>query len=1275
MSPERWREVRKVFEHIVERPEPEWPVLVDDLCGRSAVLREEVESLLAHHQAESMPWLLPESDEPDASDPSSISLDRFDVGRLIGQGGYGDVFLAYDRQRDAHVALKSLWHLDPKAIRGFKKGFRLLQQVRHRNLVRVHNLVYDGRSFYLSMELLEGTDFVTFSKERPAEVMAALGQLSSGVHALHEHGILHRDIKPSNVWVTPSGRVVVLDFGMAREIDVSFESGSGPLVGTPHYIAPELLDGAEPTRASDWYAVGVILHEVLTGAPPFEGSAFEVLVQKRGQPAPAPTGVDFPAELIELCAALLERDPSRRPDGASVVSRLGGDDVARIESHTTELIGRSRHVERLAESFERSRAEAVMVRIRGESGAGKTTLVQHFLKQLREERGDLVVLGGRCYVGESLPYKAVDEIVDELARYLSSFSVAEVEAILPRNAGLLARLFPVLSQLTARHRIPASVSRITDSVELRRRSFLALRELLGRLAERRRVVLFIDDAHWGDLDSVPLLTELLAPPEAPPLLWLFAYRGEDAGSSPFLSELLSRPSIGSGLASEELQVGALADDDAEELAAALLRRAGHAPAQDVARTIAAESGGNPLFVHQLVQHWMGRSGADVGETAVTLDRVIASRVETLPIGPRKLLEIVAVSGRRLEESVACRSVGNPATWSEERDRLVAERFLRPSPAGRDSDALEVFHDRVRESILAGLSEPRVRAHHAALAVSLEAELGVDPERLMNHFELGGDREKASLYAERAAESAAAALAFDRASELYRTTLEWGAHGPEREVALRRSLADALSNAGRGFDAAQQYLRTARGSAPEDRFELQRLAADHYLKSGHVEEGIELLRDLCHECGIWFPGGTWHVLLSTAWNRARVRLRGLPARGTRGAPLSKKAADQLNLCWTAGFGIGLIDAFLGSDFHSRFFLLATRVGDPRRVALALAAEVAYCAIAGERGRPRGESVYRRFESLAAELDDPLVRAFGLAMRGTMAWLLGDFRQARDFCDRALTIFRRESVGVGWERTTAQIIALSGMSMLGEWKRMAKQLPPLLDEAEARGDLYAHVGLRLMPYPYFIRLADDEPERARGEIREALSEWTPEGFHIQHCDGMFGLVDVALYEGRGWEALEIMESRRGRLRRSHLLYAQLTRVFYHTLRARAALSALGGDGGGNGRREEIQRSLRRDVRRVARERTSWSRGWSLLLVAGSHSLEGRLDEALAALESAEHELERVDLLSYKAAAQRRRGALMQGDEGNALRAEADAWLRARGIEAPERFADMFVPGRWR
>ncbi len=171
--------------------------------------------------------------------------------------------------------------------------------------------------------------------------------------------------------------------------------------------------------------------------------------------------------------------------------------------------------------------------------------------------------------------------------------------------------------------------------------------------------------------------------------------------------------------------------------------------------------------------------------------------------------------------------------------------------------------------MAHLPPDRLRWHHERLAAVLSAAGPVDPEVLAGHYRGAGDAARAGEYYGRGADQAAAALAFDHAARLYRTAMELHSGPADQARPLRKRLADALANAGRGAEAAQAYLNAARSAPAAETLELKRLASTQLLISGHVDEGLALLRTLLDPLGMRMPETPGRALLSLLWHRARA----------------------------------------------------------------------------------------------------------------------------------------------------------------------------------------------------------------------------------------------------------------------------------------------------------------------------------------------------------------------------------------------------------------------
>ncbi|HWN66724.1 MAG TPA: protein kinase, partial [Haliangium sp.] len=827
---------------------------------------------------------------------------RFEILRPLGGGGMGVVYAALDRERGIPVALKTLRHISPDHLLRFKNEFRALQDVTHPNLVTLGELIEGQGQWWLTMELIEGEDIV--AHVRPGgrldegRLRTAMVQLVSALQALHARGLVHRDIKPHNVLVTHAGRVVLLDFGLVAQVDQS----ESDVVGTAAYMAPEQARGHEVGPAADWYGVGALLYEALTGKSPFHGPALQVLMAKQNELPRRPGEIaDVPADLEALCMELLATEPAARPDGAAVLARL-----APIAPPTPApagltpaavFVGRRRELRTLADAFSEARAgRDVIVLIQGESGIGKSALMRRFTNSLRQREPSVVVLAGRCYERETVPYKALDGVVDALARYLRRLPSSELAIVLPRRAGLLGQVFPVLRKIPAL--VSLSVTEVLDPKELRTRAFAVLRELLGRLAEYVPLIVCIDDLQWADAESLELLHAIMAPPEAPALLLMMSSRPSRFGESDHDVEAgMARLRASSRMRLLELE--RLPREEAIELAGHLLARHPALAGAD-ASSVALEAEGHPLFMELVVGY---KSRGPAARPGMHLSEALWAHIEALDLPARRLLALVAVAGWPLSPEIITATAALPAS---ELDATIAR--LRHASLVRFTDSsrhgtIEPYHGRVREAVLEHLApETRQECHrllaHALLRVGAAGEVPLDApesssraaqqlpdvdsrswgaETVAVHLHGAGDLEQAARYMALAADQASAALAFDRAVRLYRQALELHARAGEpldtREILGR--LVQALVHASRGSEAAAVYLQLAQmaRTTTEERLRLQLSAAEQLLRFGHKEEGARVLDPVLTELGIHRRTTRLGALWSLLWRRAWLRVRG------------------------------------------------------------------------------------------------------------------------------------------------------------------------------------------------------------------------------------------------------------------------------------------------------------------------------------------------------------------------------------------------------------------
>jgi hypothetical protein len=1262
---------------------------------------------------------------------------RFSIERRLGSGGFGVVYRAFDRKRNATVALKALSQVDSDGLYRFKQEFRSLADLSHPNLVALYELLSEGDQWFFTMELVDGVSLLDHvrgsmtegeavpnsdqnsfdatlrdspvpfgdprersgrqdtppnpSRPRPCDadgygrLRSDLLQLAEGLHSLHEAGKLHRDIKPSNVLVTPEGRVVLLDFGLVFDLGPE-QSRSLNLVGTPAYMSPEQSRGDPLSEASDWYSVGVILFEALTGRRPFHGDFLDVLVEKQSTEPPAPHEIiaTVPEDLDRLCHALLRKDSSRRPAESAVLETLrAGRPEPEVKPparalRETAFVGRAAHLEVLWRAYRAMKeGRSAAVYVRGASGMGKSALVRRFLEQVGREDPNAVILTGRCYEQEAVPYKALDSLVDSLSQFLKRMSPAEAESLLPRDLLALSRVFPVLRQVEAVARSKRRVANIPDSQELRRRAFGALRELLARLGDRTPLLLFIDDLQWGDRDSAAPLLELLRPPDPPALMLIGSYRSEDAMGSDLLQALLGFRLAAGPATAEEVEVGEFEPAEARELATALL--GDDSPAGAVSpEEIARESRGNPFFIGELVRHTLAgealldMSDSETGGHRVRLEDVIRARLLRVPRTARSLLDVVAVAGCPLDREIA-RQASGLENEEPSLGLLRANHLLRGAGSG-DEEKIETYHDRIRETVVSGLSQDALEEIHQKLAVALEVSRFADAETLALHYQGAGAPEQAAGYAAEAASRATSALAFDRAARLYQLALELGVAERTEAQKLRVLLGDALANAGRGAEAAAAYLEAVSGAGAAGTLELQRRAAEQLLRSGHVDEGLTVLKAVLERIGMRLARTPLRAVLSLALRLLQVRLRGLSFHEREESQIPPEDLVRIDTCWSVASGLSMVDTIRGREFQMRHLLLALKAGEAFRIARALGNQAGYTGLGGRPARRRTQILVTRALDLARRVRDP--RALGMAYLGAgiSAYMEGRWKVGWKLSQQCEQIFRERCTGTAWELDTTHVYSLRALVFLGELGELATRLPGLLKEAGERGDLFAETSLRTR-LSYLVSLMSDQPDQAREELHRAAAQWSHQGFHLQHYFELVGETEISLYAGSAVEAWGGLFKRWHALDRSLLLKSvQLFRIESRHLRARCAIAAAASQKPKTGSWKNLLRSALRDARRIEKEATPWGNPLAYLIQAAAASIRGFEEEAGALLASAESGFESNDMRLYLSAARRARGFLIGEEEGRGLVESADEWMVGQKIRNPERMTSMLAPGRW-
>jgi eukaryotic-like serine/threonine-protein kinase len=382
---------------------------------------------------------------------------------------------------------------------------------------------------------------------------------------------------------------------------------------------------------------------------------------------------------------------------------------------------------------------------------------------------------------------------------------------------------------------------------------------------------------------------------------------------------------------------------------------------------------------------------------------------------------------------------------------------------------------------------------------------------------------------------------------------------------------------------------------------------------------------------------------------RLRPRGLafkPRDTTRIAPYELARIDVLS---TAATDLGMVDPVKGADFGTRQLARALELGEPSRVARALVAEAMFLAARGERTWNRVEAILVRAEELAAELADPELPAWIAAARGMRAYQVGHFKRACEYNKIAVRQLREECTGVLWQVGGVEVQVMWSLFYLGELRELIERVDAGLEQARLRGNRFdgANLGTGV---PSLAWAVADRTAQGRTVVANAMAQWSPRGFHLQHYYALASLASFDLYDGDPHTAHARVDATWPALERSRLMVCRSVEIGAQHLRGRVALAA------GHDATPALAALERLDE-------NPWATAMAHLLRAGMHDDPRAFTTAIDALLA-------IDVVAFASAARRRRGELL---DDRKLVARADRELAERGVRCPERFARMLVPLR--
>jgi tetratricopeptide (TPR) repeat protein len=675
---------------------------------------------------------------------SELINSRYKLHEKLGKGGMGTVFRATDKLNNSIVALKRITTATNHLHFGSKSDssnlnvalaneFQALASLRHPNIIPVLDYGFSNGMPYFTMQYIPDSRTITdvgkqASYEKKLELIV---QMMRALAYLHRRDIIHQDLKPENALVDREGRLYLLDFGLAEENPRGAQDGH--VVGTLAYIAPEVLQSAAPTEASDLYAVGLMAYEMFAGHYPFNMDDPSKLVTNIIKTTPDIASLDIPDALKAILSKLLEKELTKRYRHANYVlealATIAPFDIAQENQdirnsylQAARFVGREKEMQILKAALEKAfEGQGSLWLIGGESGAGKSRLINEVrIRALM--RGALTLIGQGVIEG-GLPYHLWRNPVRHLAL------ATQPEDL---DAAIIKEIVPDLDHLLERN-LPDTA--IVDHEAQQNRLIGAIMALLRRYQEP--MVLVLEDLQWM-VESLGVLKHLAHVVNELPLLVLATYRSDECPELP--AEIPD---------AESLILGRLNESAIADLSESMLGMSGREP--QVIELLNKETEGNVFFLVETVRALAEEAGTleNVGRMTLPptvfaggIQKVVQHRLNRVSLAHHPLLQIAAIAGRQIDLELM-RHIADNAQFEEWLNACVNATILE-----FHDGHYQFAHDKLREGLFNQISSSELANLSRQIAESIEAIYPNDEslaQILANHWQNAGNPEKECHY--------------------------------------------------------------------------------------------------------------------------------------------------------------------------------------------------------------------------------------------------------------------------------------------------------------------------------------------------------------------------------------------------------------------------------------------------------------------------------------------------------------------------------------------------